>query len=425
MLREVESLVKPRTGRSVNISHYAQLGFLGGKLGFVSQGHVAARLLMQHCEEHGMSEDAEVPDWNEEEFSPQYDLWRMSRFLLTEDFTRIQHVLMQVGGIIQTPLLQVCMTYPERISLQLESAIGCNAGVEGRYYLNGVSLSEMHEVIGLKFLLSADEIAQHLKQTNSPLQRLTDDELRAERAKLKELPPLRRNKIRRSIVREEFRRRFPHGNVFLNPDVVAFHLYDMMSPGVWADNCYLREKLLPDGGKGSMHVGVDFFDMFPHLFITQGVTTTTVNVMRREQGMEDIVGDGETWKSAPFREEDILFALLPWLMKKTDDFKDFKHLEFLLSFTPRHMFKRLQMKGSAVDLMANMLQKYPESFEVVSVNDGKGGSRWMVRVFRDGVEKLGTRLLNAAQTSQDESDKLAVADATPVLDEEPSQEKVC
>ncbi|SCU72900.1 uncharacterized protein TEOVI_000448400 [Trypanosoma equiperdum] len=414
-LKELECSLRRREANLPSVSSYVQIGFVGKRPAFISQGRCTMALLR----EEDPSTERDTYTWFDEDFSPQYDLWRMSRFLLTEDFTSIQHVDIQTRGIIQTPLLQVAMTYPERISLQLGSTVDRSNAVEGRYYVNGRSHHEVDEVIGLKFILSEDEVAKHLKFTNSRLSNLTEEELSAERAKLKNIPPLRRSKLRRAVVREEFRRRFPLGNVFLNPNVVAFHVYDLMTPGEWHSNSVLRDTVLPDGGKGCMHVGVDFFDQFPHLFITQGVCTTTVNVMRREQGMEAILGDGEIWKRTSFRDEDILLSMLQNVSHKLDEWAEGKPLSIFVSRLPRHMFKYLQKNGGAAIGLAGILKKYPEAFEVTPCEGGNMESdvnHWFVRPLRDGVESLGVRLISKLQTTDDPKDSSKVEedfDSTP------------
>ncbi|KEG12363.1 hypothetical protein DQ04_01771110 [Trypanosoma grayi] len=322
---------------------------------------------------------------------------RLSRLLQTDSFLSIDEIKQRAVGILQSPLLQVAMTYPERIVLQLGPTIDIEAAEEDRLYLGGASRCEVHEVLGVKFVLSDEEVAQHLRSRSGRLSDLTDEQLREERVKLKELQPLRRQKFRRAIVREEFRRRYPHGNPFLNPDVVALHIYDQMVPGVWVNSATLRETLLPDGGKGAMHVGVDFFDKYPHLFITQSVTTTSVNVMRREQDMEDVQSDGDNWNSMVFRDEDILLLLLPRLSNKRDDWGDNKWIEVLTALLPRHVFKYMQRRrGGAVGCLETILRRYPEAFEVMEVAQTNciEKPRVKVRLHQDGIMRLGPKLLN-------------------------------
>ncbi|KAG8348260.1 hypothetical protein ERJ75_001729100 [Trypanosoma vivax] len=377
-----------------SLSLYIQAGYVGKLLSFVVKG----------LQGDAVAPAVDEPTWFEEDFSPQYDLWRLSRFLLTADYISVQEAQLQCGGILQTPLLQVIMTYPERISLKLGPALMPSDAVEGRLYISGEHTGKVHEILGIKFVLSREEVEQHLKPTKSRFSGLTDEELAQERVKLKDVPPLRRQKIRRTIVREEFRRLYPKGNPLLNPNVVALYIYDLMPPGVWVNNSTVRDTMLPNGGKGSMHVSVDFFDKFPHLFITQGITTTSVNVMRREQGMEDVVGDGEVWQGASFRDEEILLFIVSRLSNKPEDWCGTKAVGVLAAFLPRHVFKYMKLRGNVTDRLVNILQRYPEAFEVSLAEDTVSSTqpqqqKWMVKLHRSGIEKLGVRLANELQTN--------------------------
>ncbi|ORC92132.1 uncharacterized protein TM35_000043460 [Trypanosoma theileri] len=398
VMEEIETLLKSFS-LEIQMSLYIQLVYFGKRVAIVVRG---PRTML--TSNHNTTLENSGPHWELEDFAPHYDLWRLSRFLRTDDFIPCSELIRQTTGILQTSLLQVALTYPERISLQLGPAIHLDMAEDNRFYLNGALRNEIHEIIGMKFILSEEEISKHLSRTSSKLSNLSDKELYEERMKLKELMPMRRQKLRRSIVREEFKRKFPKGNPFLNPDVVAFHLYDSLSPGVWMNNAMVRELLLPAGGKDSMHVGVDFFDQYPHLFITQGITSTSVNVMRREQGMEDVHSDGDSWKNAIFTDEDILLLLLPRLTSKRDDWGDVKVIEVLLAMLPRHVLKNMQQRGCAKNRLVTILRQYPEAFEVQTTeteSDVKEEKQLKVRLISEGIVKLGVQLVNKMQVPGD------------------------
>ncbi|KAH9601492.1 hypothetical protein LSM04_002744 [Trypanosoma melophagium] len=395
-MEQIESVLK-RCSLEPCLSSYVQIVYFGKRVAIVVRGPRTMLTSSNNTDIENVG-----PKWESEDFTPHYDLWRLSRFLRTDNFIPCSEIIERTTDILQTPLMQVALTYPERISLQLGPAISLEMADESRFYINGALRNEIHEIIGMKFILSKEEIKQHLSKGNSKFTNLTDEELQEERRKLKELMPMKRQKLRRSIVREEFRRKFPKGNPLLNPDVVAFHIYDSMTPGVWINNAMVRELLLPGGGKDSMHVGVDFFDKYPHLFITQGITATSVNVMRREQGMEDVHSDGEAWKNTMFTDEEILLLLLPRLTNKREDWGDVKVIEVLLAMLPRHVFKYMQHRGCAKKQLATILQKYPEAFELQTTgteSDTKEEQQLKVRLISDGIIKLGVQLVNEIQVS--------------------------
>ncbi|EAN86179.1 hypothetical protein, conserved [Trypanosoma cruzi] len=393
LMKRVELILKRHTSKA-ELSLYVQVGYHGKEALIVACGPQAESIVNQSFNE-------EAPHWEAEDTSPQYDLWRLSRYLRTDGFVPIGELKSFTHDILQTPLLQVALSYPQRISLWLGPSMCLEAADADRFYVNGASCDEIREVLGMKFVLSEEEVQRHLTSKSEKLSGLTDAELQEERLKLRNLPPLRRQKLRRSIVREEFRRCFPLGNAFLNPDVVAFHIYDQMSPGVWVNNAMVRETMLPDGGKGAMHVGVDFFDQFPHLFITQSITTTSLNVMRREQGMEDVPSDGESWRNNAFSDEEILLLLLPRLSNKKEDWGDNKAIDVLTTLLPRHLFKYLQNNGGARSRLTAILKRYPEAFEVVETDEKGNGEEWKrVHLHYDGIAKLGSRLVNQLQEKE-------------------------
>ncbi|RNF01301.1 hypothetical protein TraAM80_07098 [Trypanosoma rangeli] len=392
IMERVERAVRRHTSETA-MPLYVQVGYHGKKAIIVGLGPRSVSLLDQRQME-------KVCTWDEVA-SPRYDLWRLSRYLRTDVFLPIDELLSLTDGVIQAPLLQVAMSYPERISFSLGPTMCVESADADRFYVNGDACNEIREVLGMKFLLSEAEVARHLTSKSEKLSGLTDEELQDERLKLKNMAPMRRQKLRRSIVREEFRRRFPHGNAFLNPNVVAFHIYDQMLPGVWVNNAAVRETLLPDGGKGAMHVGVDFFDQFPHLFITQCITTTSLNVMRREQGMEDVSSDGENLNHNAFSDEEILLFLLPRLTNKKEDWGDNKGIDVLAALLPRHVFKYMQNHGGAVSRLTAILKRYPEAFEVLETVEKSGVKEWRrVRLRYDGITKIGARLVNELQADE-------------------------
>ncbi|RNF26617.1 uncharacterized protein Tco025E_01409 [Trypanosoma conorhini] len=391
-MQGVERILRRRTCEFA-MPLYVQVGYRGNQAIIVGLGPQLISLLDQSS-----TEEAQLWD---EVTSPQYDLWRLSRYLRTDAFVSIGELLSSTDGVLQTPLLQVAMSYPQRISFSLGPTICVESADAGRFYVNGDTCNEIREVLGMKFLLSEAEVERHLTSRSEKLSGLTDEELQGERLKLKNMAPMRRQKLRRSIVREEFRRRFPRGNAFLNPNVVAFHIYDQMLPGVWVNNAMVRETLLPDGGKGTMHVGVDFFDQFPHLFITQSITTTSVNVMRREQGMEDVPSDGESWNRSAFSDEEILLVLLPRLTNKKEDWGENKAIEVLAALLPRHVFKYLQNRGGAKSRLAAILKRYPEAFEMLDAEETSDDKKWgRVHLRYDGIAKLGAQLVNQLQADE-------------------------
>lgn len=409
LMERVDTVLK-RCSSPASMSMYVQVGYEGNQAVVVGSGPQLASVAAECTSKNsGEGEGDETQRWEAEDFSPEYDLWRFSRFLQTDRFVPINEVRRLTEGVLQTSLLQVAMSYPERILLQLGPTTRAEAANADRLYVNGAACGELCEVCGVKFLLSKSEIEQNLSKRSSKLSGLTAEELQAEREKLKQLPPLRRQKSRRAIVREEFRRRYPCGNAFLNPNVVAFHVYDQMTPGVWLNNSTVRDTLLPDGGKGCMHVGVDFFDRFPHLFITQGITTTSLNVMRREQGMEFVPSDGESWKHVVFCDEEILLFLLPRLTNKKEDWGESKYIAVLTSLFPRHVFKYLRSRGDVSAQLIAILRRYPEAFEVIETDAKGDGERENCKVLLryDGIVKLGAQLVNMLQAdgSQKETEE--------------------
>lgn len=304
-----------------------------------------------------------------------YDLHRMAVHLTTDAPTPVDTVAELSASATLFHPLQIALVFPERVRVHVSPEAVCRAaagqeGVESLGWSVLVGPGVHRPIEGLSYTLKEAEKA--ILSPNAGLARLSLEELHAERQTLrKKHGKFTSSRLRRRYTRELLRRRYPEGNPFLDGEVVAQYLYDHMEPLRWYTNTFLKDEVLPSSGKDTVHVGVCFFQKYPHLFVIRHVRASATEVMRRELDMVDVHGDEALeGQRLTYTKEEIHL----WLL--TSAFEDAKrhpghplHLQLVLSTLPHYLRKAIKQRGSMWVFLKRFLKSHPKVFVPTDVED--------------------------------------------------------
>lgn len=220
-----------------------------------------------------------------------YDAFRLARFLSTETFTPLSSLRRAPG------------TLPSEITHDTDvNALHCWDVTQedplwiALHFPSMFLLDDADRPSALLFLLNEEYRSRHLSTTGSKYQAMTIEQLEeALAAGRKELKnhSYKFLKVRKAIKRAIQQKKWPLGSPFLNQDVLAYYVFDLLPEGQVVGLDDVRTKMIPGSILERCGTFSDAeFMKYPHLFDMSMSVGATIRIRRREQGEE--AGDPTT-----------------------------------------------------------------------------------------------------------------------------------
>lgn len=347
-----------------------------------------------------------------------YDLYRLGAHLDVGTAKPVAVVKCAGAAVTVFHPLHIALSYPTQMKIHYGPEVpgdASRAGGEGPLGACVLALSpgRIREALGVSYVL--DECDRAILTPNASFAHMSTEELEAAREATKHnYSPLKQIRLRKRYARELFRRHFPQGNPFLHGEVVAQYLYDNMEPGRWCSNSVLKDEMLPGGGKDTMHVGVGFFDMFPHLFVVQHQTSSQALIMRREEDMINVHGDEALEGTrVVFSNDELHLMLLSMCFEIAQLHQDAPLIpELVLSKLPRYHRMAIRQRAKSNTFFEAFIRAYPSAFEALP----EGKFRLNTTAGAALANKLATRIASSVgkgPTSDGEEYSGASAPAPP------------
>lgn len=177
---------------------------------------------------------------------PEYEAFRLARFMSTSDFVALAGLEAAARDALSVPVPQVLLAFPQVFQVTKEGA---------RYLL---SVKYFDPTKGWKSF-ETEFAKMDVTELEALLKTLVAHKVG------KELGMGKTMKLRRIVIHVLQRKRYPFGNVFQDPRVLAYHIFDLLPREGSLSTDEVRA-FLPDNGRYTANISWQLFAEYPSLF---------------------------------------------------------------------------------------------------------------------------------------------------------------
>jgi hypothetical protein len=264
--------------------------------------------------------------------TPDYEAFRISRFLSTSDFLGFKGIEVAAAGVITSPLENVIAAFPDLFEVSPE---GVRFRLDRKYWKAPETSRKCDEELSGK---SIEELEQLLRLLTKNKQEYSFGKLM---------------KRRKELIHRLQLKKFPMGNVLQDERVLAYLMFDLLPADSPIPLTALKEKL-PDNARFCANPSPKLMEKFPHLFFTFQQVGATWMVQRPDLPRPQIKGLDEV------TDDDIICSVISALPRNFDPERPIcvsdmiQTLEFLI-----------RQKVESLGGWQLFLKKHPESFQLV------------------------------------------------------------